>query len=247
MDLSVWVKDVSAARTLDMRSCGIGDSVAPGLVAAGPGSRSGSGPPLTCVNPYPESQLVVGSVADLEGLDLLQQRQRHPGNLSGVELPVPHRQPGHDHVGVADGLHLRSQSEAYCSAVLFPGVSYRSVTNPNSPYKHRNYRWWRRSRCTDRWAAWPPAHRNRLFIIKPQTCESNMNRAESSVTPRPWFVYRLRGRRVRGVCWTSTSLTSSPVCGWTLAHWHKHTGSSITSTDGILQTICTAFTTVCWP
>lgn len=61
---------------------------------------------LTCVYAYPEPQLVVGSVSDLECFDLLQQSQRHAGDLSGVEFPVAHRQPGHHHVGVADGLHL---------------------------------------------------------------------------------------------------------------------------------------------
>ena len=54
----------------------------------------------------PQLELVVRLVPHFDGLGFSEQRYRHPGNLSGVEIPVPHGQPRHDHVGVSDGLHL---------------------------------------------------------------------------------------------------------------------------------------------
>lgn len=55
---------------------------------------------------YPQLQLLFWSVADLEGSDGVQQGEGHTSDLSAVQLPVPHRQPRHHHVGVTDGLHL---------------------------------------------------------------------------------------------------------------------------------------------
>ena len=61
---------------------------------------------LTAVYSYPQLQLLLLPVTDLKGSDGVQQSERHAGNLSAMQLPVPHRQPRHHHVGIADGLHL---------------------------------------------------------------------------------------------------------------------------------------------
>lgn len=61
---------------------------------------------LTCVDADAQAQLLLGSVADVEGAHSVQQRQSHAGHLSCVEPPVPHWEPRHHHVGVADRLHL---------------------------------------------------------------------------------------------------------------------------------------------
>ncbi|XP_034729528.1 atrial natriuretic peptide receptor 2-like [Etheostoma cragini] len=67
------------------------------------------------------SELLLGAVADLEGADGVQQGERHAGDLSAVLVPVPHRQPRHHHVGVADGLHLGApwqQPQQVCVCVI---------------------------------------------------------------------------------------------------------------------------------
>lgn len=61
---------------------------------------------LTRVDADAQAQLLLGPVADAEGADRVQQRQGHAGHLAGVQPPVPHREPGHHHVGVTNGLHL---------------------------------------------------------------------------------------------------------------------------------------------
>lgn len=73
--------------------------------------------------PYPQSQLVVGSVPDLEGFDLLQQRQRHPGDLSGVQLSIPYWQPRHHHVGITDGLHLEDEGRELGLTLVLVSIS----------------------------------------------------------------------------------------------------------------------------
>ena len=60
----------------------------------------------TRVDPDAELDLLLGPVAAAEGADGVQQGQSHAGDLPGVQRPVPHGQPRHHHVGVADGLHL---------------------------------------------------------------------------------------------------------------------------------------------
>ena len=51
-------------------------------------------------------ELLVRSMSYLEVLDGVQQGERHACDLPTVQLPVPHRQTRHHHVGVADCLHL---------------------------------------------------------------------------------------------------------------------------------------------
>ena len=67
------------------------------------------------MDPDAELDLLLGPVAAAEGADGVQQRQRHAGDLPRVELPVPHGQPRHHHVGVADGLHLGAPAAAWVS------------------------------------------------------------------------------------------------------------------------------------
>ncbi len=74
------------------------------------------GPFLTCMQSYSELQLPVGLVPDLEGLDRLEQPERHPGDLTSVVHPVPYGEAGHHHVSVAYRLDLvkKYHYEAYC-------------------------------------------------------------------------------------------------------------------------------------
>lgn len=71
-----------------------------------PSTPQASSERLTAVEADPQLQLLVWSVPDREGADGVQQGQAHAGDLPAVQLPVPHRQPRHHHVSVADGLHL---------------------------------------------------------------------------------------------------------------------------------------------
>lgn len=64
-----------------------------------------------CVQTNSDLQLLLGLVADLEGLDGLEDTEGHPANLPGVVLAIPDGQAGHNHVGVADCLHLEQGSE----------------------------------------------------------------------------------------------------------------------------------------
>lgn len=86
-------------------------------------SKSDLGFSLTCVYTYPESQLVIGSVSDLESFDLFQQCQRHPSNLPGMQFSIPYWQPWYNHVGVTNGLDLPRQHDG--TTTLHPGVELR--------------------------------------------------------------------------------------------------------------------------
>ena len=48
---------------------------------------------LTSVYANAQVQLVIGTVTDLKGFDSLEQGQGHADNLTGMQLPVAHRQP----------------------------------------------------------------------------------------------------------------------------------------------------------
>ena len=56
---------------------------------------------------YPQFELVIGAMSDLEGLDAVEESQRHPGNLSRMTRAVHNGQSRHHHVGVAYRLHLQ--------------------------------------------------------------------------------------------------------------------------------------------
>ncbi len=58
------------------------------------------------MDPNAEQELVVGFVADAERPDGGEQLQRHVGDLARVADVVANRKSGHDHVGIADRLHL---------------------------------------------------------------------------------------------------------------------------------------------
>ena len=67
---------------------------------------------------------------DDESVDSLENTEGHPGNLPGVVGPISHRQPGHDHVGVADRLHLVKAGCLVCSqslAMMAQSVSQSSI------------------------------------------------------------------------------------------------------------------------
>ncbi len=53
-------------------------------------------------------------VRRLEELDLCEQLERHESDLLSVADPVTRRKPRHDHVGVADRLHLVHVELVYC-------------------------------------------------------------------------------------------------------------------------------------
>lgn len=48
---------------------------------------------LTAVNSNPQLELLLRSMADPEGPDGVEEGQRHAGDLSAVQVSVPHRQP----------------------------------------------------------------------------------------------------------------------------------------------------------
>lgn len=54
----------------------------------------------------PEVKLVVGPVTNDEVSDRVQQPEGHSSNFPGVEISVPVRESGNDHVSIADRLHL---------------------------------------------------------------------------------------------------------------------------------------------
>lgn len=45
----------------------------------------------TCVQTYPQFEFVFRAMSDLEGLDAIEESQRHPGDLSRVTLAVHDR------------------------------------------------------------------------------------------------------------------------------------------------------------
>lgn len=67
---------------------------------------------LTAVDANPQLELLVWPVADLEGAHGVQQCQGHAGDLSAVQLPVPHREPRYHHVSIAYRLHLEASNKA---------------------------------------------------------------------------------------------------------------------------------------
>lgn len=96
-------------------------------------------PRRTCVNADAQAQLLLGPVTDAEGAHGVQQRQGHAGHLAGVQPPVPHGEPRHHHVGVADGLHLGGRRggaghEGWnCPSLGRPNTSCTVILSPHLP------------------------------------------------------------------------------------------------------------------
>lgn len=70
----------------------------------------------------PELELFVGLVPDAERLDVLQQLERHAGDLARVFGAVADGQAGHNHVGITNCLDLTvfiALSKWPCSRELF--------------------------------------------------------------------------------------------------------------------------------
>lgn len=93
------------------------------------------GESLTAVDSYPQFQLLFWSVADLEGSDGVQQSEGHASDLPAVQLPVPHRQPRHDHVGIADGLHLGGPQDRRLQVSAEKFTSKKGIIKVFSPLK----------------------------------------------------------------------------------------------------------------
>lgn len=55
---------------------------------------------------YPQFEVDLRTMSNLEGLHIFEQVERRRGDLGRVLLLVPEREPGDEHVGVTDGLHL---------------------------------------------------------------------------------------------------------------------------------------------
>ena len=69
-------------------------------------SKESTSDSLTRVESNPDPELLVGHVSDPEGLDGLEECERHAPDFPGVVVAVAAGKPRYDHVGVADGFHL---------------------------------------------------------------------------------------------------------------------------------------------
>lgn len=82
---------------------------------------------LTCVDADPKAKLVCRPVANFERLDGVEQRQRRPGNLAGMQVTVTYRQAGHHHVRVTYRLNLQHHRRPRQPSSMATALDYSSV------------------------------------------------------------------------------------------------------------------------